>query len=208
VYDWNNEEIWTNKKKWEIQSSTPSLILSFDDGPSSALIPILDILKKHEVQAMFFWQSRLLYNNRPWKRVLEEGHIIGGHSLRHGDLTKLSREEQYKDIDQNKKQIEKITGQRIKYFRPPYGRFNEDTLSVLKELKLHPFLWEVAGLDWEHASTPEWIVSNICDHVKDGSVILLHELKQTVKVLEQLLIKLKKDGYQFVLPPNKEPNGF
>jgi peptidoglycan/xylan/chitin deacetylase (PgdA/CDA1 family) len=201
VYDWKNNKIWTNKQNWDKQTSK-SLILTFDDGPSSVLLPILDLLKKHEVKAMFFWQSRLLYKNRPWKRVLDEGHMIGGHSLRHRDLTRLNRDEQFHDISSNKKHIENLTGQNMKYFRTPFGQFNEDTLQVLKQLDAVPFLWEVAGLDWEHKHKPYHIVHNIVNHAKDGSVILLHELRQTVEILDVLLNELKYEGYEFVLPPS------
>lgn len=200
MYDWKNKEIWTNLQNWEKKSSK-SLILTFDDGPSSVLIPILDVLKKHDIKAMFFWQSRLLHKKRPWKRVLDEGHILGGHSLRHRDLTRLSRDEQFHDIRSNKKHIEKLTGQKMKYFRPPFGQFNGDTLFVLKELEVIPFLWEVAGLDWEHKQNPQHIVHNIVNHVENGSVILLHELRQTVEILDDLLTELKLEGYEFVLPP-------
>jgi peptidoglycan/xylan/chitin deacetylase (PgdA/CDA1 family) len=200
VYDWENKEIWTNKRDWDHRSSK-SLILTFDDGPSSVLVPILDILKKHEVKAMFFWQSRLLHKHRPWKRVLDDGHIIGGHSLRHRDLTRLSYKEQFHDITSNKRHIEQLTGLQMKYFRPPYGQFNEDTLEVLKELNVIPFLWEVAGLDWEYKENPVHIVHNILNYAEDGSVILLHELKQTVKILDELITELKAEGYSFELPP-------
>lgn len=200
MYDWKNKEIWTNLQNWK-EKSSKSLILTFDDGPSSVLIPILDVLKKHDIKAMFFWQSRLLHKKRPWKRVLDEGHILGGHSLRHRDLTRLSRDEQFHDIRSNKKHIEKLTGQKMKYFRPPFGQFNGDTLCVLKELEVIPFLWEVAGLDWEHKHNPQHIVHNIVNHVENGSVILLHELRQTVEILDDLLTELKLEGYEFVLPP-------
>jgi peptidoglycan/xylan/chitin deacetylase (PgdA/CDA1 family) len=200
VYDWENKEIWTNKRDWDHHSSK-SLILTFDDGPSSVLVPILDILKKHEVKAMFFWQSRLLHKHRPWKSVLDDGHIIGGHSLRHRDLTRLNLEEQLRDITSNKRHIEQLTGQQMKYFRPPYGQFNEDTLEVLKMLGVTPFLWEVAGLDWEHKESPVHIVHNILNYAEDGSVILLHELKQTVTILDELITDLKAEGYSFELPP-------
>ncbi|MBY6037999.1 polysaccharide deacetylase family protein [Fictibacillus nanhaiensis] len=193
--------MWTNKRKWADHSNSKSLILTFDDGPSSVLIPILDILKRHEAKAMFFWQSRLLHKQRPWKRVVEEGHIIGGHSLRHRDLTRLSLEKQHHDIKSNKEHIENLTGQKMKYFRPPYGQFNEDTLSVLDKLDLIPFLWEVAGLDWEHKQDPEHIIHHVINYVEEGSVILLHELKQTVLILDELLTELKAEGYTFGLPP-------
>ncbi|MDR7071124.1 polysaccharide deacetylase family protein [Fictibacillus barbaricus] len=201
MYDWKNSDIWTNRKNWETHPSSKSIILTFDDGPSSVLSKVLDILNKHDVKAMFFWQSRLLYKERPWKRVIDEGHMIGGHSLRHRDLTKLNMDEQFRDINKNKRQIEQLTGQLVKYFRPPFGQFNEDTLQVLKSLNLVPFLWEVAGLDWEHKDYPDHIIHNIINYVNDGSIILLHELKQTAAILDDLICELKEEGYSFVLPP-------
>lgn len=204
MYDWENNDIWTNIKNWDKQYKTKgskSLILTFDDGPSSVLVELLDILKKYNVKALFFWQSKLLHKNRPWKRVIEEGHMIGGHSLRHRVLTRLSYRDQMHDISTNLKHLEVLTGQEVKYFRPPYGQFNEDTLHVLKELCKVPFLWEVAGLDWEHKHDPIHIVHNILNHAEDGSVILLHELKQTVRILDELISELKLEGYEFVLPP-------
>ncbi|WP_231868399.1 polysaccharide deacetylase family protein [Fictibacillus phosphorivorans] len=200
MYDWNNKEIWTNQQNWD-RPQSKSLILTFDDGPSSVLIPLLDILKKHDVKAMFFWQSRLLYKKRPWKRVLKEGHMIGGHSLRHRDLTRLSCYEQEHDIHNNIKHIESLTGQKVKYFRPPYGQFNEDTLQVLKKLDVVPFLWEVAGLDWELKHNQNQIVHNVVNYADHGSIILLHELKQTVMILDDLIDELKREGYEFILPP-------
>ncbi|MGD6963911.1 polysaccharide deacetylase family protein [Fictibacillus phosphorivorans] len=204
MYDWENKDIWTNIKNWDKHYKTKgskSLILTFDDGPSSVLVELLDILKKYNVKALFFWQSKLLHKNRPWKRVIEEGHMIGGHSLRHRVLTRLSYRDQMHDISTNLKHLEVLTGQEVKYFRPPYGQFNEDTLHVLKELCKVPFLWEVAGLDWEHKHDPIHIVHNILNHAEDGSVILLHELKQTVRILDELISELKLEGYEFVLPP-------
>ncbi|WP_370568796.1 polysaccharide deacetylase family protein [Fictibacillus sp. 7GRE50] len=204
MYDWENKDIWTNIKNWDKHYKTKgskSLILTFDDGPSSVLVELLDILKKYNVKALFFWQSKLLHKNRPWKRVIEEGHMIGGHSLRHRVLTRLSYRDQMHDISTNLKHLEVLTGQEVKYFRPPYGQFNEDTLNVLKELCKVPFLWEVAGLDWEHKHDPIHIVHNILNHAEDGSVILLHELKQTVRILDELISELKLEGYEFVLPP-------
>jgi peptidoglycan/xylan/chitin deacetylase (PgdA/CDA1 family) len=201
VYDWNNHEIWTNRRNWNPQSTSKSITFTFDDGPSAVLNSVLDILNKHDVKAMFFWQSRLFHKKRPWKRVVEEGHIIGGHSLRHRDMTKLSFDEQFHDIRANKEHIEQITGQSMKYFRPPFGQFNKDTLQVLKSLNLIPFLWDVAGLDWEHKNNPHYILHNIYNHAGNGSVILLHELRQTVSILDELITVLKSDGFMFELPP-------
>jgi peptidoglycan/xylan/chitin deacetylase (PgdA/CDA1 family) len=199
VYDWNDERIITSAKEWRA-TVNKQLILTFDDGPSSVLGEILNTLKSHNVKALFFWQTRLLYEKRPWRRVLDEGHMIGGHSIRHPDLKKLSYESQEKEISGSVRKIESITGQQVKFFRPPFGSYNDDTLLILKKLKLRPFLWDVAGLDWELKQKPDHIISNIISHAEEGSIILLHELQQTAVVLDELLRQLKKEGYEFILP--------
>lgn len=178
-----------------------SVVLSFDDGPSRVLPQILDILKEQNVQAMFFWQSRLLYPARPWQRVLDEGHILGTHSVKHRNLVQLSYEEQYKDIRNSAAAIEKITNTPLVYFRPPYGRFNSDTLKAAQALGLTTVMWRIASMDWELKNDPNQIVQYVIEHLEDGAIILLHELEQTAAILPQLITAIKQQGYGFSLLP-------
>ncbi len=174
-----------------------SVVLTFDDGPSSVLEPILDVLKEEKVPATFFWQSRLLYESRPWKRVLEEGHQIGTHSTKHVNLTNLSYEEQYKDLSQSVTKIEAITGNKIVYFRPPFGQYNADTLSAAKALNLVPVMWRISSMDWELKNNPKQITSYVVENLEDGAIILLHELHQTLEALPTLIKTIKSMGYTF-----------
>jgi peptidoglycan/xylan/chitin deacetylase (PgdA/CDA1 family) len=176
------------------------ILLTFDDGPSRQLEFILDILKKHHVPALFFWQTKLFYPERPWQRLINEGHVIGSHTSKHPNLNNYSAEQQRIEIKNSVTKIERTTGKKVGYFRPPFGQYNEDTLTILEELQLTPILWHVSGMDWNHKEDPMDIVYNILDHVEEGSIILLHELRQTVTVLEHLILQLKKEGYQFVAP--------
>lgn len=180
-----------------------SIVLSFDDGPSKVLSQILDILKQHDVSAMFFWQSRLLYPRRPWQRVLDEGHIIGTHSRKHRNLVQLSYEEQYQDIQSSRVHIEKTIGKPVVFFRPPYGRFNSDTLKAAEALGLTTVMWRIASMDWELKDDPSQIVRYVTENLEDGAIILLHELEQTVTVLPQLITAIKEQGYCFSLLPNE-----
>lgn len=174
-----------------------SVVLTFDDGPSSVLEPILDVLKEEKVPATFFWQSRLLYESRPWKRVLEEGHQIGTHSTKHVNLTNLSYEEQYKDLSQSVTKFETITGNKIVYFRPPFGQYNADTLSAAKALNLVPVMWRISSMDWELKNNPKQITSYVVENLEDGAIILLHELHQTLEALPTLIKTIKSMGYTF-----------
>ncbi|MBT2569659.1 polysaccharide deacetylase family protein [Planococcus sp. ISL-110] len=181
-----------------------SVVLSFDDGPSKVLPQILDILKQQKVPAMFFWQSRLLYPARPWQRVLDEGHVIGTHSRKHRNLVQLSYEEQCRDIRNSLAHIEKITGTQVVFFRPPYGRFNSDTIKAARALGLTTVMWRIASMDWELKDDPSQIIRYVTENLEDGAIILLHELEQTVAILPHLIKAIKEQGYSFSLLPTEE----
>jgi peptidoglycan/xylan/chitin deacetylase (PgdA/CDA1 family) len=197
VYDLKDDR-WIKNSK-QLRPTEKKVILTFDDGPSRHLKTILDILKDKHVQAMFFWQSRILYKQRPWQRVLDEGHQIGAHTHNHKNLLKLKREQQYQQIKNNVDKIEEITRTKVQYFRPPFGQYNEDTLSILSDLGLLPIMWEISSYDWINKTTPEEIVCNVVRHVSEGSIILLHELEQTVKVLPEMIDEIRGRGYEFSL---------
>lgn len=180
-----------------------SVVLSFDDGPSKVLPQILDILKQQEVPAMFFWQSRLLYPSRPWQRLLGEGHVIGTHSMKHRNLVQLSYEEQCMDIRNSLAHIEKITGMPVVFFRPPFGRFNSDTLKAARALGLTTVMWRISSMDWELKDDPSQIIRYVTENLEDGAIILLHELEQTVAILPQLIAAIRKKGYSFSLLPTE-----
>ncbi len=179
-----------------------SVVLTFDDGPSSVLNEILDILKQENAPAVFFWQTRLLYEKRPWKRVLDEGHIIGTHTINHPNLQMLTYEQQYKQLSNSVSKIERITGQKVTFFRPPFGQYNKETIQAAEALNLTTVMWRVASIDWELKCDPQQIIDNVIDNLEDGAIILLHELRQTVDILPEMIKKIREKGYQFTLLQN------
>ncbi|MCD8510339.1 MAG: polysaccharide deacetylase family protein [Bacillus sp. (in: Bacteria)] len=194
VYDLND-----NRWLQNVGGAENTVVLTFDDGPGRHLNGILDILKHKEVPAMFFWQSRLVHHRRPWKRCLDEGHVIGSHAHNHSNLSRLNREKQWQQLKGSKDQLESVTGEKVLYFRPPFGQYNEDTMAVLNELQLIPVMWELSSYDWELKCSPEKIVCNVVNHIRPGTIILLHELPQTVAVLSQLIDGVREKGYEFTL---------
>lgn len=199
MYDLKDERWIKNLKQMKEKEYDKKVVLTFDDGPSRNLPKILQILEEKDVQAMFFWQSRLLHRERPWKKVLRAGHTVGSHAVNHKNLTTLTKEDQYKQIHNSVKKIEQITNIKVNYFRPPFGQYNEDTLAILHEVKLIPIMWDISSYDWELKDKPNQIVCNVTSHIKDGSIILLHELKQTVQILPDLIDKIREQGYEFTI---------
>jgi peptidoglycan-N-acetylmuramic acid deacetylase len=198
VYDTADDNVITELKR-EKGSTGKKVMLTFDDGPGKALPEILDILKKENAEAMFFWQSRLLHQKRPWKRVLEEGHVIGSHTRGHPNLAALNEEEQFRELLYSKMKIEKITGQAVKYFRPPFGQYNEHTITAANRLGMEIVMWKIASLDWELKEEPLKIIEYVQENLQDRAIILLHELEQTVKILPELIRIIKAEGYEFCL---------
>ncbi|WP_436376441.1 polysaccharide deacetylase family protein [Cytobacillus sp. BC1816] len=183
----------------EGHTSKKTVVLTFDDGPGRVLPEILDILKEENVPAVFFWQSRLLYPQRPWGRVMEEGHQIGTHSSKHSNYVNLTPHEQIQDLHNSKTKIESIIGQEVKLFRPPYGQYNEHTIAAAKQLGLSTIMWRISSMDWELKEQPEQIIANVIENLEEGAIILLHELAQTVEALPALIAEIRNKGYEFSL---------
>ncbi|MGY4691060.1 polysaccharide deacetylase family protein [Salibacterium sp. K-3] len=183
----------------QVRSTDNEVVLTFDDGPGRHLEAILDVLQAKNVPAAFFWQTRLLYNERPWKRVIGEGHQIGSHTHTHKNLNGLPKAGQRKQIENSVDTVKDVTDSSVSFFRPPFGQYDEATLEILEEMDLTPVMWEISSYDWMHKKDPDTIVSNVVNHVRDGSIILLHELEQTQAVLPQLIDEIRNKGYQFTL---------
>lgn len=201
MYDSNDPDIIIKNKP----QNRKSVVLTFDDGPSKILPDILDVLAEEKVPAVFFWETRLLFPSRPWQRVLDEGHIIGTHNSRHVNMANLSYEQQYKALKNSVQKLNNITKEEIVYFRPPFGQYNKDTVQAARQLGLTPILWRIGSFDWELKENPDQIVENVIQNLEDGAIILLHELKQTLSILPDLIHEIKKQGYSFTLL-NEESN--
>ena len=97
--------------------------LTFDDGPSSNTIKILDILKEKDVKATFFVVGRLSDTTTPiYKRIVDEGHTLGMHSYTHVYKDIYPSEDAFEyDLDRIQALIYEQTGVLSKYYRFPGG---------------------------------------------------------------------------------------
>ena len=171
--------------------------LTFDDGPSRKCTPVLlDGLKERDIHATFFLMGKNIEGNEDIvKRMSDEGHLIGNHSYEHIQLTKAGPEAVREAVEHTQKQIEAITGKRPEYIRPPYGDWNEE---LEEEIGMTPVLWSVDSLDWKLKDTGK-ILRRVLKDVKDGDIILLHDIfSSSVEAALELIDILQKEGYVFV----------
>ena len=176
----------------------PVVALTFDDGPNAFSTPILlDGLKERKVRATFFLIGENVEkdeNEKIVKRMYEEGHLIGNHTYRHVDLSKISGREAEKEIKTTDKAIKKITGHETEFIRPPFGAMpegEEDPDKIYVK-------WTVDSLDWVTKDT-EKIVEKVTADTKEGDVILMHDCYgESVEAALQIVDIMEKQGYEFV----------
>lgn len=184
-----------------------SIVLTFDDGPDPQYTPkLLDILKINDVKCTFFV---LAENAQKYpdviKRIKNEGHCIGLHSLRHGNAI-FSLPYQTKKSFVKALNIMDDLGINIKFFRPPWGIFNPLTYHYAKSNNLKIILWSMHAMDWSKWVTEDYIKQRIINNIKPGDIILLHDgsrgmknfPEKTIKALKTVLPILKKRGFQFI----------
>ena len=189
------------KIKYESVSASSAekkkVAITFDDGPNPDYTPdLLKGLKERGVSATFFLLGKEV---EKYPELVEqmhaEGHLIGTHSYEHVNLCNLTDEKAIEQVDKTNALIEKITGERPQFIRPPYGcwKKNLDYKTSMIEV-----LWDVDPLDWKTGNS-DVVVSRVLKNVEEGDIILLHDASaSSVKAALSIIDKLQEDGYLFV----------
>ncbi|MEB7453333.1 polysaccharide deacetylase family protein [Lysinibacillus sphaericus] len=179
------------------KGSKKRVALTFDDGPDAKVTPqILTTLQKYDAKATFFMVGRNVPKNATIvKQIYDAGHEIGNHTSNHKKLTALSISGVRQEVNSTSNAIYAAIGQYPTVFRPPYGATNEQVRSVMT---IPSILWSIDTLDWKHHN-PDKILAYVKASVKDGSIILMHDIHQTTaNGLDNVLLYLQKQGYEFV----------
>lgn len=174
-----------------------TVAITFDDGPGArSTITLLDGLKERNVKATFFLVGENVKGHEDIvKRMYDEGHVIGNHTYTHIILTKIPQEKALEEINNTNKIIEEITGEKVRYIRPPCGEWNNE---MLFEVDLQPVFWNVDPLDWKRKDVGG-IVEDVVRNVKPGDIILLHDIYDTsVAAALEIIDRLKDKGFVFV----------
>ena len=185
-------------------TSEKVLYLTFDAGyENGCTAKILDILKKHQVPAAFFLVGNYLEQNGDLvRRMTQEGHIVGNHTMHHPDMSKISDFSAFqKELEDLEKLYFDITGEEMaKYYRPPQGTYSQDNLKMAQSLGYKTVFWSLAYVDWNNDSQPtaEYAFSKLLPRTHSGAVVLLHSTSQTnAEILDELLTRWKEMGYRF-----------
>lgn len=187
-----------NEPVKHIDPDAPMVALTFDDGPTKKYTSaILDALKEHQASATFFVLGSRA-NDFPdiLQRMVLEGNEIGNHTFTHKQLTTLSKENVEEEISATQESIHDVTNKYPSLIRPPYGSKNDTVMQCANGKKI--VTWSLDTEDWRSRNV-EKIVNKVLSEVKDGDIILMHDLYDTTAEAAIILIpKLQDMGFQLV----------
>ncbi len=176
--------------------------LTFDEGYEAGYTTkILEVLKNNDVKATFFITAHYV-NTEPEivQQMINDGHIIGNHTVNHKSMPELNQEQVKKEIMDLHQSIYEKFGYEMKYLRPPKGEFSEETLKYTNSLGYKTVMWSFAYEDWNEDKQPDELLSKekIINNLHNGEIMLLHgNSKTNTDILDSIISKTKEMGYEF-----------
>ncbi|MDO4618822.1 MAG: polysaccharide deacetylase family protein [Clostridia bacterium] len=177
--------------------------LTFDEGYENGYTSvILDTLKEKNVKAAFFITGDYLNRSEDLvKRMIDEGHIVGNHTIGHRNLAKMQNEEDIKkEITDLSDLFKEKFGTEMIYVRPPEGEYSERVLSVMNDMGLRCVFWSFAYKDWiaDSKKGKDFAVGQIMPYLHNGMVILLHAVSEdNAEALPEVIDKARAQGFEF-----------
>lgn len=158
---------------------------------------MLKIFNDYNIRITYFVTGRWAENNREiLKQIYESGHEIGNHGYNHVDYDKLTYEKNREEIEKTHNIIKEILDMDAKYFAPPSGAYNENTIKASKDLGYKLIMWSVDTIDWRKDSTKDIIIKRVIEKIHNSAIVLMHPTEETVKALPEIIDYLKSNGYE------------
>lgn len=178
------------------------IYLTFDEGYENGYTDdILDVLKEKQTPAVFFvTQPYVKAEPELVQRMIDEGHIVGNHSVNHLSMPTISMEDCRAEVMGLHEYVKENFGYEMNLFRFPMGEFSEADLSLLQQLGYRSVFWSFAYRDWlvDEQPDPQQAIETIESKCHPGAIYLLHAVSQTnAQVLGQVIDDLRAQGYTF-----------
>ena len=181
---------------------TKSLYLTFDEGYENGYTEkILDILSKTGTPAAFFVTGPYLKKETILvQRMIDEGHIVGNHTVNHPNLAKCSLSKAEQEITELENLYEDLYGKKMTYLRPPEGEYSEQLLALANDMGYKTIFWSFAYKDWDinNQKGAEHAYNSTIPYLHNGAIILLHAVSaDNADALESIINTAKELGYTF-----------
>ncbi|CAG8632956.1 2844_t:CDS:2 [Acaulospora morrowiae] len=159
--------------------------LTFDDGPTTFTIDLLNYLKPRGLKITFFVVgSRVAESPEILKMAYDLGHEIGVHTWSHPYLTTQSNEQIIAELQWTAEIIKATIGVIPAYMRPPFGDVDDRVRNIASQLGYKVVIWDRDTKDWTFTKDLSfdfnWIKGNFTEWVQEkpttGHISLQHDL--------------------------------
>ncbi len=173
--------------------------LTYDDGPVPDSLRLLDVLAQKQAPATLFVAGYMI---KAHHSVLEaevaSGQEIGGHTMTHAMLTKVSADKLEVEVSGPADLIAEATGRPTTLFRPSYGAFNSAVTASIGAHGMTSVLWDVDTRDWA-TKNADSTVAAVEAKVQPGSILLMHDLQpSSIDATPRVIDLLRDRGYTLV----------
>ena len=180
------------------------IYLTFDAGfENGNTPPILDALKAAEIPAAFFLVGTYIRDNPEIiRRMVDEGHTVGNHTMRHPDMSAITDRERFQaELQEVERHYEEIIGAPMpKLYRPPNGKYSTENLKLAQELGYTTLFWSLAYVDWHVDAQPsrQQAFDKLIPRIHPGAIVMLHNTSSTnAEIMAELIGRYQEMGYRF-----------
>ena len=200
------------RAQWHMpKRATPTVYLTFDDGPNPTTTPdLLDLLAREHVRATFFLIDRHITDETApiVRRIVADGHAVALHSHTRAYML-MSTSTFVRTLAAAADHIERVSGQRpCAAFRPHAGWRTWQMYAGLRELnyRMVGWSWMLWDWNWLRTRTADSTVNRIRSRVADGDIVVMHDgdesapfadQRHTVEAIARLIPVLRARGLAF-----------
>lgn len=198
------QEEYGDKSALFIKENEKTIYLTVDEGYEYGFSEsILNTLKEKGVKAVFFVTEPYAKEQPELvKRMIDEGHVVGNHSVTHPSkgLPSQTLAEQKEEVMGNHAYIKENFDYEMRLFRYPAGKFSEQSLALVNNCNYTSVFWSFAYLDYDVNNQPDAAESlkKLVDKLHPGAIYLLHgESETNTEILGDFIDAAREQGYTF-----------
>ncbi len=191
-----------NAVTYDDKSEGKLLYLTFDCGYENGNTgKILDTLKEKEVPAAFFCtQHEAQTEPELIARMINEGHIVGNHSVHHPNFAKIDAEKMAGELEGFDNYMRRNFGYCSAFFRYPEGAYSDYALSEVTGHGFKVCFWSLAYADWDENNQKgaDYAFETVTARLHPGAIILLHSVSgDNAAALGRIIDEARAQGYEF-----------
>lgn len=180
------------------------IYLTFDEGYENGYTSrILDVLKEKNVKAVFFITMPYAKSQPELvQRMIDEGHVVGNHSVKHKSMPTLSIDTMISEVMDLHEYVKEHFGYEMSLFRPPMGEYSQQSLAVLQNLGYKTVEWSFAYYDYDPANQPDpaKALDKVVKAGHSGGIMLLHAVSATnTEILGDVIDAYRQQGLEIAL---------